>query len=122
MLLLWERLWGEQRTCVTITLLFSTAFSMIDVTFTFRVDSALKEAFTAMAEKQDLSAAQILRTMMREAVEKHQQAAAHEHWLQREIEDAMQETGKPRGASMSNEAIEAEWRRDQDHIRCRDEI
>jgi hypothetical protein len=102
--------------------MFSTAFSMTDVTFTFRVDSALKEAFTAMAEKQDLSAAQLLRTMMREAVEKHRQAAAHERWLQREIEDAMHETGKPRSASMSNEAIEAEWRRDQDHIRCRDEI
>ena len=36
-----------------------------------------------------MSAAQVLRKMMREAVESHQEAAAHERWLQREIEDAI---------------------------------
>jgi len=92
---------------------------MTDVTLTFRLDRRLKEAFVAMAEEQDLSAAQILRKMMREAVEEHQEAAAHERWLQREIEDAMHETGKPRSASMSNEAVEAEWRRDRDEIATR---
>lgn len=94
---------------------------MPDVTFTFRVDLALKEAFAAMAEEQDLSAAQVLRKMMREAVEERQEMAAHEQWLQREIEDAMHETSRPRSASMSNEAVEAEWRRDRDEIAQRDD-
>jgi hypothetical protein len=42
---------------------------MTEVTFTFRLDLALKAAFTAIAEDQDLSAAHLLRRMMREAVE-----------------------------------------------------
>jgi len=94
---------------------------MTDVTMTFRLDPILKKAFLAMAEEQDLSAAQILRKMMRGAVEEHQESAAHERWLRREIEDAMHETGKPRSASMSNEAVEAEWRRDRDEIARRDD-
>jgi len=88
---------------------------MTDVTLTFRLDSALKEAFIALADEQDLSAAQVLRRMMREAVEEYQEGAAHERWLRREIEDAMHEA-RPRGASMSNEAVEAEWRHDRDRM------
>lgn len=94
---------------------------MTDVTMTFRLDTVLKEAFLAMAKDQDLSAAQILRKMMRRAVEEHVEGAAHERWLRREIEDAMHETSTPRSASMSNEAVEAEWRRDRDEIAGRDD-
>nr|WP_087573913.1 hypothetical protein [Sphingomonas sp. CDS-1] len=83
---------------------------MTDATFTFRINSSLKAAFVAMAEEQDLSAAQILRRMMREAVENHNEAAAHERWQRREIDDAMHETDRTRGHGLPNGAIEAEWR------------
>lgn len=83
---------------------------MTDTSFTFRVDSTLKAAFNVMAEEQDLSAAQILRRMMREAVENHNEAAAHERWQRREIDDAMHEADRTRGHGLSNDALEAEWR------------
>ncbi|AEG50391.1 CopG-like domain-containing protein DNA-binding protein [Sphingobium chlorophenolicum L-1] len=82
---------------------------MTEATFTFRVDSALKAAFNAMAEEQDMSAAQILRRMMREAVENHDEAAAHGRWQLREIGDAMHEADRTHGHRLSNDAIEAEW-------------
>lgn len=94
---------------------------MTDVTFTFRLDQPLKEAFAAMAEAQELSAAQLLRRMMRDAVERHEEEAAHERWLLREIDDAMHDTGKPRSPRFSNEAIAAEWERERGQIERRDE-
>lgn len=94
---------------------------MTDVTFTFRLDQSLKDAFAAMAEAQDLSAAQLLRRMMREAVERHEEEVAHERWLHREIDDAMHDTGKPRSERFSNEAISGEWERERGEIERRDE-
>lgn len=49
----------------------------------FRVDCGLKNAFAAMAEEQDISAAQMLRRLMRDAVEKHEESTAHERWQRR---------------------------------------
>jgi len=82
---------------------------MTDTTFIFQVDSALKAAFNAMAEEQDMSAEKILRRMMREAVENHDEAAAHGRWQLREIGDAMHEADRTHEHRLSNDAIEAEW-------------
>lgn len=90
---------------------------MTEVTFTFRLDLALKAAFTAMAEDQDLSAAHLLRRMMREAVEEHQEAAAHEHWRLREIGDAMHEADATHGLNLPNAAIEEDWEQRKKDIR-----
>lgn len=94
---------------------------MTEVTFTFRLDQPLKEAFAAMAERRDLSAAQLLRRMMRDAVERHEEEVAHERWLHREIDDAMHDTGKPRSQRFSNEAITSEWEQERGEIERRDE-
>jgi hypothetical protein len=84
---------------------------MTDTTLTFRVDCGLKIAFAAMAEEQDMSAAQMLRRLMRDAVEKHEESAAHERWQRREIGDAMQEADVTHGPNLSNDAVETEWQR-----------
>jgi len=89
---------------------------MTDATFTFRVDEALKAAFAAMAEQQDLSAAQLLRKMMRDAVEEHEEALAHERWQRREIGDAMDEGDRLKKHLRSNASIETEWRDLQDEV------
>ena len=89
---------------------------MADVTLTFRIDVALKNAFAAMAEEQDLSAAQLLRRMMRTAVEEHQETASHERWQRREIEDAMHEADATQGLALPNDAVEQEWRQRKDEI------
>lgn len=89
---------------------------MTETTFTFRLDRALKAAFTAIADEQDLSAAQLLRRMMRDAVEDHQEASAHERWQQREIGDAMREANVTGGMNVPNQAIKDDWQRRKDEI------
>jgi predicted transcriptional regulator len=81
-----------------------------DVTMTFRLDAALRTAFVAMADVQSLSAAQILRRMMRDAVEKHGQSVAHARWQQREVHDAMDEADATRGLAVPDETIAGDWR------------
>ncbi|WP_454884477.1 hypothetical protein [Sphingomonas oryzagri] len=83
---------------------------MTDVTMTFRIDPALKAAFAAMAGEQDLSAAQVLRQMMRDALEKHDESTAHERWQRREIDDAMHEADAAHGLDLSSAMIEEDWR------------
>lgn len=93
---------------------------MTDATFTFRLERSLKVAFAAMAGQQDLSAAQLLRKMMREAVSRRQEEAAHEQWLQSEIGDAMRDDDQHSGR-LSNDMIDEQWRREKDEISGRDE-
>jgi len=117
----------QRQTCLVALLLFCTkcvtfanvetrrdrrddqGMAMTGTTFTFRVDPTLKAAFTAMAEEQDLSAAHLLRRMMRDAVEDHDEAAAHERWQQREIDDAMHEADSLQLRGASAGAVESEW-------------
>jgi len=93
---------------------------MTDVTYTFRVDRALKEAFVAMAEEQDLSAAQVLRKMMRDALEEHRQAAAHDRWTRRHIKASMHDADVPQTRRLAGEAVEGEWERMKEEIKRRD--
>lgn len=84
---------------------------MADVTFSFRLEAGLRAAFSIMAEKQNLSPAQLLRRMMREVVDEQEEAVAHERWQRREIDDAMHEADATRGLNLPNVAIDDEWQR-----------
>ncbi|MCX8005572.1 MAG: hypothetical protein N2688_11575 [Burkholderiaceae bacterium] len=55
-------------------------------TFTFRVDAALKAAFSAAAKSRDRNAAQLLRDFMRDFVRQQQQAADHDAWFRRQVQ------------------------------------
>lgn len=92
---------------------------MTDATFTFRLEQSLKDMFAAVAEAQDLSAAQLLRRMIGDEVARCQEASAHERWLRREIEDAMGCPGQMLASPFANEAIEERWRRERDEISAR---
>jgi hypothetical protein len=86
---------------------------MTDVNFTFCIDPALNAAFAIVAEEKALSPQQLLRRLMREAVEIHREAAAHECWLQREIVDAMYDVKGPRRVAVANEVVDHTWHRDR---------
>ena len=62
---------------------------MSDATFTFRVDDALKTAFSTAAKARDRSGAQLLRDFMREFVQQQQDAAAHDAWFRREVQSGL---------------------------------
>lgn len=51
-------------------------------TFTFRVDPALKAAFSAAAKSRDRNAARLLRDFVRQ----QQQAADHDAWFRRQVQ------------------------------------
>ena len=62
---------------------------MSDATFTFRVDDALKTAFSTAAKARDRSGAQLLRDFMREFVQQQQDVAAHDAWFRREVQSSL---------------------------------
>lgn len=84
---------------------------MTEATFTFRVDDALKQAFTVAAKGRDRSGAQLLRDFMREVVRQQHEAGEHDAWFRREVQAALDDTDA--GQWVSAEAVEIEaavWR------------
>jgi len=58
---------------------------MSESTFTLRVDTSLKEAFSEVARMQDRSGAQLIRDYMREVVQKAHSQEAYEQWFARKV-------------------------------------
>lgn len=59
---------------------------MSQATFTFRVDENLKEAFSAIAQAQDRSSAQLLRDFMREYVQANADKISYDQWFKAKVE------------------------------------
>ncbi len=78
---------------------------MPETTFTFRVDEALKSAFTDAAKAHDRPGSQLLRDFMREYVEK----AEHDAWFRSEVEQGLRELDDPNVELIPNEQVEADW-------------
>lgn len=84
---------------------------MSEATFTFRVDTDLKDQFTSAAKGRDRTGAQLLRDFMRDFVLQQQEAGAHDQWFRREVQSGIDAANA--GAIMSAEEVEAEataWR------------
>lgn len=62
---------------------------MSEATFTFRVDESLKNEFATAAKARDRSGAQLLRDFMREFVQQQQEAAEHDAWFRRQVQDGL---------------------------------
>ena len=59
---------------------------MSQATFTFRVDESLKEAFSAIAQAQDRSSAQLLRDFMRDYVQSNADKISYDQWFKVKVE------------------------------------
>jgi hypothetical protein len=84
---------------------------MADATFTFRVDTGLKAAFAEAAKAQDRTAAQLLRVLMREAVQRRREARAHDAWFRGEVERGLREADDSTVRRIPHRAVRANWRR-----------
>jgi acyl-homoserine lactone acylase PvdQ len=82
---------------------------MADSTFTFRVDEELKSAFADAARAEDRTAAQLLRVLMREAVERSQAKREYDAWFDAEIDAAMREADDPNTEWVSNDEAKKDW-------------
>jgi len=84
---------------------------MAEATFTFRVDEALKEEFSAAAKASDRTSAQLLRDYMREFTQRRREAAAHDAWFRQQVQIGIDEVNA--GEFFTAEEVEAEaaaWR------------
>ena len=84
---------------------------MSEATFTFRVDEALKSAFSTAAKNRDRNAAQLLRDFMRQFVQSQQDAAAHDTWFREQVQIGIDAANA--GELLSADEVEAEaeaWR------------
>ncbi len=84
---------------------------MPETTFTFRVDDELKASFAETAKAKDRSAAQLLRVLMREAVQRQQEAREHDAWFRGEVEQGMREADDPAVRRIPHEDVRSNWRR-----------
>lgn len=82
---------------------------MTETTFTFRLDDELKAAFAETARSQDRTAAQLLRVLMREAVQSSRARHDHDRWFVGEVEAALEEADDPRTEWVSNDQARADW-------------
>lgn len=84
---------------------------MSEATFTFRVDETLKNEFTQAAKLRDRTGAQLLRDFMRDYVRQQQEAAEHDAWFRRQVQQGIDSANA--GELLSSEEVEAEaaaWR------------
>lgn len=84
---------------------------MPQTTFTFRVDDDLKAAFSESAKAQDRTSAQLLRVLMRDAIQRETEAHAHDDWFRGEVEQGMREADDPNVARVPHEDVRSNWRR-----------
>ena len=84
---------------------------MNETTFTFRVDTALKQEFSMATKARDRTGAQLLRDFMRDFVRQQREATEYDAWLRREVQTGLDAANA--GDLVSAEEVEAEavaWR------------
>ncbi|MGL4290842.1 MAG: CopG family ribbon-helix-helix protein [Phreatobacter sp.] len=80
---------------------------MSEATFTFRVEEALKEQFSAAAKARDRTSAQLLRDFMRDFVRRQQETAEHDVWFRRQVQAGLDSAAA--GRLVADEDVEAEF-------------
>ncbi|MBF0168966.1 MAG: hypothetical protein HQL45_15180 [Alphaproteobacteria bacterium] len=89
---------------------------MTQATFTFRVDEALKSAFAKAAKAEDRTAAQYLRSLMREAVQNQKDHRTHERWFRAEVEKSLLEADDAKVERLAHDDVRGDWRRKRSEL------
>lgn len=92
---------------------------MADTTFTFRLDDDLKSAFAELATSQDRTAAQLLRVLMRAAVQDWRDAQEHDDWLRSEIGRAVLEADDADVERLPHSQVHTSWREQRAELQRR---
>lgn len=79
---------------------------MTESTFTLRVDTSLKEAFTEAAKMQERTGAQLIREFMRDVVQKTRTQETYEQWFARKVAEGRADARL--GNVVDNETVMAE--------------
>ncbi len=92
---------------------------MGDSTFTFQIDDELKSAFAEVSRAQDRTAAQSLRVLMRDAVERWQELHGHDAWFRRQVEQAIGEADDPSVERTPHDQVRSSWRQQRAELERR---
>lgn len=77
--------------------------------FTLEIEAPLRDAFFAEASAIDRPAADVVRDLMRDFVDRQQAARDHDAWFRAEVEAGLREADDPAVVRIPNEVVEAEW-------------
>ncbi|MEJ1961222.1 MAG: hypothetical protein WDO56_06645 [Gammaproteobacteria bacterium] len=75
---------------------------MSETTFTFRVDSDLKDQFSEAAKEIDRAGSQLLRDFMRSFISKNADVVSYDTWFRQQVQNALND----RRPSQSSAAVE----------------
>lgn len=92
---------------------------MADSTFTCRVDDELKAGFAEVAAAQERTAAQLLRLLMRDAVQRWHEARDHDAWFRSEVEQALGEAADPDVERRPHDQVMSSWRQQRAELERR---
>jgi predicted transcriptional regulator len=92
---------------------------MADSTFTFRVDDGLKAAFAEAASAQERTAAQLMRVLMREVVDRHENERTHDAWFRAEVERAVGEADETTVERVPHEEVRTRWQQQRAELERR---
>ena len=92
---------------------------MADSTFTFRVDEELKAAFAEIAAAQEHTAAQLLRVLMRDAVQRWHESQEHDAWFRNEVERGVREADDPAVDRVPHDRVLSSWRQQRAELERR---
>jgi predicted transcriptional regulator len=92
---------------------------MADSTFTFRVDEELKAAFAEIAAAQEHTAAQLLRVLMRDAVQRWRESQEHDTWFRNEVEQGVREADDPAVDRVPHDMVLSSWRQQRAELERR---
>lgn len=93
---------------------------MGDSTFTFRVDEELKAAFSEIAAAQERTAAQLLRVLMRDAIQQWHDSQAHDAWFRGEVRQALEEADDAAVERVPHDRVLSSWRQQRAEMKERD--
>lgn len=83
--------------------------------FTMKLESELRDAFMAEAEAAHRPASQVMRELMREYIQRQQQARAYEAFLQDKVESARRFMRA--GEGVANAEVEAQFEARRERIK-----
>ena len=92
---------------------------MADSTFTFRVDEELKAAFAEIAAAQEHTSAQLLRVLMRDAVQGWRESQEHDTWFRNEVEQGVGEADDPAIDRLAHDGVLSSWRQQRAELERR---
>lgn len=89
---------------------------MAESTFTFRVEEDLKSAFADAAKAQDRTSAQLLRVLMRQAVEGAREKTEYEAWFLEQVDIGLKEADDPNAVWVPHEEVVEDMKRQRAEI------